>query len=223
MAKEEKLTKQIMELRRVFGFFGYLLVFWGCYRLIFKLPDEVEELFLKPIFWLLPTFWLVLFKERRKLSSIGWTGKNFFSGVYWGLGLGMIFAIEGILANVAKYGQISFASMPLTGMDFLGALGLSMATAVSEETVFRGYILSRLSEAWRGWITPITVTSLLFVLIHLPVTVFVLHYDLAQTLSYFLLLFLFSIGSSWIYLRLRTIVPSIILHSLWGWSILLFR
>lgn len=222
MAKE-KMTKGIVELRHMFGLFGYLLVVWGCYRLIFKLPDEVEELFLKPIFWLVPTLWIVLRVEKRSLSSLGWTTKNFFPGLSWGLGLGMVFAIEGLLGNVAKYGQISFSALPYSSGGFLGALGLSIAAAISEETVFRGYILGRLGEVIKGWVWPVLLTSVLFVLIHLPVTVFVLKYDLNQTISYFFLLFLFSLGSSWIFTRLRTIFPSILIHSLWGWSILLFR
>ena len=34
----------------------YLLVVWGFYRFLFKMPEEVEELLIKPIIWLLPVF-----------------------------------------------------------------------------------------------------------------------------------------------------------------------
>lgn len=222
--QKNKVTREVARLRHVFGLFSYIFVFWGCYRLILKLPDQVEELILKPVFWLGPTLWLVLFVEKRALASIGWVTKNFFSGIYWGVGLGMLFAIEGLLGNFFKYGQVSFSPLSeSTTTAFLGALGISFVTAVSEETVFRGYILSRLDEVFRNGIIAATVTSVLFVLTHLPLVLFVLHYSPSQVFSYFLLLFLFSLGSSWIFLRLRSIIPSIVVHSLWGWAVLLFR
>ena len=40
-------------------FAAYLFIVWGFYRLIFKLPDEVEELVLKPLIWLVPLVFLL--------------------------------------------------------------------------------------------------------------------------------------------------------------------
>ena len=65
----------------------YLLIVWGFYRFLFKMPDEIEELVIKPLFWLIPVFYLVR-KEGQNLESIGITFKNLFPAVYYALGLG---------------------------------------------------------------------------------------------------------------------------------------
>jgi hypothetical protein len=39
-------------------------VFWGCYRFLFKFPDELEELVIKPILWLLPIAYFLKKKRR---------------------------------------------------------------------------------------------------------------------------------------------------------------
>ena len=57
----------------------YLILIWAFYRFLFQLPDQVEELFVKPILWLLPLFWFVR-KEGFGISSLGITLKNLF---YW--------------------------------------------------------------------------------------------------------------------------------------------
>src|SRR3990170_3518480 len=87
----------------------YLLIVWGFYRFLFQLPEEIEELFVKPAVWLIPTLLLVV-KERQGLGSLGFTFKNLFPAIYYSLGLGVIFAIEALVINVVKYGAINFGA-----------------------------------------------------------------------------------------------------------------
>lgn len=224
MAKVRGLPQPILKLRRVFGFFGYLLVVWGFYRLIFKLPDEVEELILKPLLWLVPTFWLVFFVEKRGFQSIGWTVRNLFQGVYLGTGMGMIFVLGGFLVNFVKYGQVNFAAFQGFSPLFVGAIGLSLATAVSEETVFRGYILRRLREVFRSQWVAIITTSVLFVTIYLPVGLFASRASFSEVSAYLFFLFLFSVGGSWVYIRTGTVVAPVVARGLWSLAIFfLFR
>ena len=56
MAK--KLSKE-KSLKHATAIAAYLLIVWGFYRLMFKLPDEIEELIVKPLVWLLPVFFLL--------------------------------------------------------------------------------------------------------------------------------------------------------------------
>src|SRR3989337_1441252 len=80
---------------------AYLLVFWGFYRFLFKLPEEIEELLLKPVFYLLG-------QEKKGISSLGFTLKNIFPAVYFAAFLGVVFAVEGIVINFIKYQGINF-------------------------------------------------------------------------------------------------------------------
>ena len=81
------MPKKETVLRNVSILSAYLLVVWGLYRFFFQLPEEIEELFIKPIVWLLPVAYLVR-KEKANLESIGITLKNLFPSIYLSLLLG---------------------------------------------------------------------------------------------------------------------------------------
>jgi membrane protease YdiL (CAAX protease family) len=200
---------------------AYLLLFWGFYRLLFKLPDEVEEVFLKPLIWLVPIFF-ILKKEGLGLGSLGITLKNLFPAIYFSLGLGAIFALEAILLNFVKYGNFVFAAN-IGQAPFLTSLGISFATAVSEEISFRGYLFNRVwSVLGNEWLAN-AIVSTLWCLIHLPVTIFILKLNFSASILYLLLTTLFGIGSAFVFARTKNVLSSILLHVLWEWPIILFR
>src|SRR6185369_15487443 len=87
----------------------YILVVWGFYRFLFKLPDELEEVILKPLVWLIPIYFLVS-REKLGISSLGVTTKKLFPSLYLALALGMVFAVEGLVINVVKYGGLDFSA-----------------------------------------------------------------------------------------------------------------
>lgn len=201
---------------------AYLLIVWGFYRfLAFKLPDEVEDLILKPIVWLVPVYYL-LRKERLGLESVGITTKNLFPSVYMSLILGVIFAIEGLLINFIKYEGIDF-SANLGQSAFLTTLFLSFVVAISEEIAFRGFIFNRVWHALgREW-TANLATSLVWGIVHIPITIFWWKLSLGAALGYLILTTIFGIGSAFVFARTKNVFSSILLHVFWEWPIILFR
>ncbi|HTK03256.1 MAG TPA: CPBP family intramembrane glutamic endopeptidase [Alphaproteobacteria bacterium] len=215
------MTAKTTLVKNVTIYATYLIIFWAFYRFLIKLPDEVEELIIKPLVWLIPVFYFTK-KESLNLSSLGLTFKNLFSSVYLSLGLGAIFVIEGILTNFLKYGHFNFgANIGSTPLMF--SLGLSFATAFSEELAFRGYIFSRLWMALKDEWTANVVTTLLWTGIHVPIAFFIWKLNLAAGLTYLMLTAIFGIGSAFIYGKTKNIWGSIFLHVLWEWPIILFR
>jgi len=199
----------------------YLLVVWGFYRILFKFPDDIEDLIIKPIFWLAPVIYLVR-KEKLGLSSLGLNSKNLFPSIYIALALGVFLAIVGLVMNVIKYNGLNFL-IYIGPTPFWNLLLLTIATGVTEEVTFRGYIFSRvwsvLGSEWKANV----VVSLVWALVHLPIALFWWKLSFAGTFGILLLTFLFGIGSSFVFARTKNIVSSILLHVLWEWPILLFR
>jgi membrane protease YdiL (CAAX protease family) len=200
---------------------AYLLVVWGFYRFLFKLPEEIEELIIKPILWLIPVFYLV-YQEKATLESIGITLKGLFPSLYLSIGLGIVFLVEGFVINFLKYKGFGSALSSNTN-NFLTSLGLSLATAVSEEITFRGYLFTRIERAvGKEWLANI-ITSVIWGVINVPITIFVWKMNLSAALVYLVLVLFFGIGSAFIFARTKNILSSILIHVFWAWPIILFR
>lgn len=200
---------------------AYLLIVWGFYRMLFKLPEEVEEIIIKPILWILPLIFL-LKREKLGAETVGITSNNLFPSIYIALILGVIFAIEGLLVNFVKYEGIEFAAN-IGKNSLIVSLFISLATAVSEEFAFRGYLFNRTWFVMGNELKANLLVSLVWAAIHIPITVFWWQLSPLKVVGYLILTTLFAIGSSFIFARTRNLAGSILLHILWSWPIVLFR
>ena len=215
------MTTKTAVIKHVTIYSAYLLLIWAFYRFLFKLPDQIEELVVKPIIWLGPILWMNS-KEGFSLSSLGITMKNLFPSIYLSLGLGAIFVIEAALANLFKYDYFNFGAN-IGNLPLFSSLGLSFATAFSEEISFRGYIFGRLSYVLKDeWAANIT-SSLIWTIVHIPIAFFVWKLGFASGVLYLMLTAAFGIGSAFIFGKTKNIFGSILLHVLWEWPIILFR
>lgn len=207
-------------LKNVTIYCVYIIIIWGFYRFLFQLPDTIEELVVKPVIWLIPIIFLLV-KEHLNLGSLGLTFKNLLPAILISLGLGVIFVAEAIFANLLKYGHFNFSAN--LGAPFLASLGISFATAFSEETAFRGYIFSRLLVSLKNEWTANFIQAVAWTVIHIPIAFFVLNYTVSQGIVYLVLTAIFGIGSAFIFARAKNVWGSILLHVLWEWPIILFR
>lgn len=220
------MDKKLLQLEHVIGFYAFLLVVWGFYRALFKLPDAVEEAFLKPLVWLIPVIWLVR-REGLGLASLGWTFKNLWKSIYVAIGLGVLFAAVAVLANAVKYGGAPNFSLPggipAGETSFFGMFLLGFVTAISEETVFRGFIFNRLWRIFKNELFANVVTTIGWAIIHIPVLIFVYKLGINDISLRTFLTAAFGFGSAFVFARTGNIVPSVLLHLFWGWTITLFR
>lgn len=201
----------------------FLLITWGVYRYFLHLPMEVDEFIVKPIIWLGAVVYVVRFLEKRSLTTIGWSTSNFFKNVYLGWGIGAFFAFEGMFANAIKYRGLLFVPLGITFFDLIRLLAVSLAVGFTEETLFRGYIFTRLENVFKDQILANIVSSFAFVLIHFPIAIFVYHYGLTRLLSYGIILFVLGLANGFIFSKTRTITAPTISHGLWNLSVMLFK
>ncbi len=215
-----KNTTRTSYLKNVIIYCVYIVIIWGFYRFLLQLPDSVEELVVKPVLWLIPILFF-LAKEHLSLNSLGLTLKNLLPAIFISLGLGVIFVAEAVFSNVLKYGHFNFAAD--LGSSFFASLGLSFATAFSEETAFRGYIFSRLLVSLRNEWYANLVQAIAWTVVHIPIAFFVMNYTPSQGIIYLTLTAIFGLGSAFVFARTKNVWGSILLHILWEWPIVLFR
>jgi len=216
--------REEISIKHVVSLFSFIFAFWSLYRYFPEiLPMWAEELILKPIVWLIPTFLLVLVVEKEKLASLGLTKKNLTLAFYWGIGLGVVFAAEGLLTNIIKYRGLHLPAVGYSPFVLVGLVLLSLVTAFSEETVFRGYIFTRLWRLWQNeWLANL-LSAFLFALIHLPIGVFVLGYAPIVMLAYLFFVFVFGFGAAFVFARSENLLAAVLMHVFWSWPIILFR
>jgi membrane protease YdiL (CAAX protease family) len=221
MTAKTKTVSKTAIIKHVTIYSAYLVIFWAFYRFLFKLPDQIEELIVKPAIWLIPIFWITV-KEKLDMASLGLTFKKLFPAIYLSLGLGVIFVLEAVLGNLFKYGHFSFAAN-IGNLPLLTSLGISFATAFSEEIAFRGYIFGRLWKVLGSEWSANLVSTILWTAIHIPIAFFVWKLGFSAGILYLILTAAFGMGSAFIFGRTKNIWGSIFLHVLWEWPIILFR
>ena len=148
----------------------------------------------------------------QNLRSIGISREN-----KWQMfALGLVFS--------AIYITISGILAPSTGMEFMGfsasqAYGLIFFAVVgfSEETIWRGYIQTRLI-AYAGTLKGYVVASLLFALWHFPIYYHGAALSGLETLASITLVLSPSLLMGYIMLRSQNIIPSSIFHLFWDWN-----
>ncbi len=210
-------------LEPVFQLWGWILLTWSLYRYFFKLPEAVDEFIAKPLVFVLPVLWYVLKKEKRNLVTLGMTTKNLFMSLYVGLGFGFVFALEGIAANAIKYGKIQIN--PIAAFEQYGLITLlilSVATAFSEELLNRGFLFGRILEKTKSLPYASLLSTVLFVLLHVPILVTSLKLQGMTLVLFFVTDFILGLANSLLYYNTRSLLAPILVHVFWNMTVALY-
>lgn len=200
---------------KVLMYYVYLLTAWGLFRLLIRLPEVIEELWFKPVVWMLPLWWLWS-KEKKRVSFFEGSVKK---ALLWGMGLGLLYGLVAWLAGWSKYGEIRLDSEV---MGWLDVVGIGLVTAVTEEVVFSGYLLQKIKGFVVSEWMAITLTGLGFALLHLPIAIFVYGYGGGEMLGFLVVIMLMAMGNYWVMMRTRNVIAPILSHWWWGVAIYMF-
>jgi len=207
-----------------FIIYGVIALVWFFYRAVFRFPEAIDELLVKPLVFLLPVFLWLRFKERKSWDSLGISRKNLSKSLLIGFCLGLLFAAEGVVVSALKYKELVFNPKNL---GFLGLAGyglLSLTTGFSEEVLNRGFLMNRLWKKWGNEYLANFGSSFLFALMHLPAAIFVLKYQLPYDfLTHELSIFVLGFADGFVFARTKNIFAPTISHALWNWSVILFK
>lgn len=207
----------------MYRIWGWIVLTWALYRYFFHLPEWADEFIFKPMVFVLPVLWYVKNREKGTLASIGLTGKNLFTSIYIGLGFGFVFALEGFAANAIKYGKIEIvpiAAFEQYGMGML--ILLSAATAFSEEVLSRGFVFSRLMKGNKGLMYSASLSTFMFVVLHIPVLAFGLKLQGMTLLLFFVTDFVLGFANALLLYNTGSLVAPILVHIFWNMTVALY-
>lgn len=202
---------------------AWILLVWSLYRYFLKLPEWADELIFKPLVFVAPVEWYVRRIEKRRLETLGLTGKNLFTSIYIGLGFGFMFALEGLAANAIKYGKLQIVPSAVFGQYGMGLLlVLSLATAISEEILSRGFVFSRILEKTKSLPKASIISTVLFVLLHVPILVMSLKLQGMTLVLFFVTDVILGLANSLLFYTTRSLVAPILVHLFWNMTVSLY-
>lgn len=136
-------------------YLGYLVVSWVILKLAFRLPEVINELWFKPVIWLVPLFWLNRGDRNRvKVFGSDWQ-KSLIAGAALGIG----------------YLMVAVVVLGIKGWSISGnAVGIGLIAAVCENMAFFGLVLPAMIEKM-GWTKGVIVCGVVYGLIHLPAAI----------------------------------------------------
>jgi membrane protease YdiL (CAAX protease family) len=210
-----KIFKKISSLHLIVVWF-FTIFFWTIYRILFVYPEWVEELIFKPVIYLAPVF-LYLKIRRLNRKILGLQVKSWKLTLLWGLVVSLfLIAVNLIIWQFKGYG----INRSLLYPEFIfSTLMVATVTAVSEEILYRGFLLNHFTNLLKENSANLLV-SFLFIISHLPMALFILGYQGADFYSYLLLIFILSFVNGIAFQKTGNVITPIIIHALWNYSVM---
>lgn len=222
-AQLQSAHEPVTLIEGMYRVWGWIVLVWAFYRYFFHLPEWADEFIFKPMVFALPIIWYVRSREKRGLDSVGLSGKNLFTSIYIGLGFGFVFAVEGLFANAIKYGKIEI--MPIAAFQEYGLgmlLLLSAATAFSEELLSRGFVFTRLIEGKKSLMYASFMSTLMFVVLHVPILAFSSKLTGTVLLLFFVTDFVLGFANALLLYNTGSLVAPILVHIFWNMTVALY-
>lgn len=212
--------------QRVLNTWAIVLIIWSIYRAKFQtnLPLWFDEFIAKPLVFLMPVYYFITRLEKKDFfEGIDFKSKVKFGDVVLGTVIGLFFFASGLLSNYVKYGKLAPSPDASLSVNMIVLyVFVSLATAISEEVLSRGFVLKRLFEDSKNLITSSFLASILFFFLHVPILF------TSQKIVGFLLLrvmvtdMILSLAISILYLQRRSLIIPILIHAFYNMSIYLF-
>ena len=178
-------------------------------------PRAITSATIKIVIWVIPVILLVKIMEKSKPFSYLQLHNNFRKGLKW---IGWVFLVMIFCFVINLFvlkNNVDFQ------IGFNGWLNTILLVGITEEIVFRGFLLRKLMDSFRFWIAN-TVTSLLFVSIHFPIWFNKGLFEFPSILSSILSIFVLSIIFGVVYKKSNSLWSVIFIHSLYNLLVLLF-
>ncbi|MFZ1290899.1 MAG: CPBP family intramembrane glutamic endopeptidase [Melioribacteraceae bacterium] len=207
----------------------YLLIciLISCFSFIFVLGSYGQVLVL---IMGLVVFPLQKFVHKDTLQNLGFRKckfKNILKGFLLPIIILGLITLINILIGLVKIQSLGEIRNPFNGgapistlIDFSLFLFINFAILfilefITEELLFRGYLLNKLTLIY-GEMKGIFISSIVFGLWHLPISIWLIGFDSGRTFIYIFNMFLLGIVLALLFQESKSLIPVVIFHALWN-------
>lgn len=209
-------------LHRVVKAYVLLFILWGVYRLLIRLPAEIEETLLKPLVFVGSVFLVERPRSKIQFFRDRWGNGDSMRAIILGTAVGVGYFVLYAIASIVSFGSLVVGSQTSHAL-WLSVLFPGVLTSIWEEWVFTGYFLSEFQKVLRNPWAARLLTSGLFTLTYLPILFF--WYQFTGSVLLFQILTLFMLGfinATLMGISMNLLAP-ILSHTLWGIAVVLMR
>lgn len=206
----------------VYQLWAWILLAWALYRYFVHVPEWADEFVFKPLVFVVPVLWYVRNIEKQTLESLGLTTRNIFNSIYIGLGFGLLFAIEGVVTHWIKYGSMEVNPIAAFGQYGFSLIFVSLATAISEEVLSRGFVFTRVLDQTKNLVYALLLSAGMFMALHVPILVTSNKLTGMTLVLFFVTDFILAIANGLLLYNTRSLVAPILVHIFWNMTVALY-
>ena len=209
-----------------------LLVIWTIYR--FVTPDGrytmwISDFFAKILVWILPVFVYYSRKNgysltdwKMHLYSVGIRSKNLKNVAIFALIFTVVLnlfwsymdAFSAYLFGILKSGPEFHMNTSDPILFTLFIINCFLSIGPGEEIFNRGFVQKELTKSFNIYVG-IVGSAIVFASSHIPISIFIHHYNFLVLMSYMVFTFSFGIIMSYFFIKTGNLIGPILLHGLW--------
>lgn len=184
--------------------------------LINLIPQAVISALIKILIWIVPVFLLVWSIEKRNPFTYFGLRYHLMKGMKWTAWTAIIFVLCFFLFNTVVLNN--GINLHINFHDWLNTV---LLVGITEEIVFRGFILRKLTETFKFWLANV-MTAILFVSIHFPIWLYRGLFEFPAILGSCFTAFILGLLFGYIYKKSKSLWSVIIIHSLYNFLVSVF-
>lgn len=147
-----------MKQKYIWMYVVYLLLAWGSFRYWVSLPDAIEELWFKPLIWLVPLFWWkILLKGNPKMFE-----GSLIKAVLWGLVVSLFYF--GLISSLRGWQNVQISWV---------VVFVSIATVITEELALSGFVLGYLDGFDKNKVKNLLMVAVMTMVLRVPIVLLV--------------------------------------------------
>ncbi|SES18897.1 hypothetical protein SAMN04487944_12287 [Gracilibacillus ureilyticus] len=178
--------------------------------------EAITSAIIKITIWIIPVFLIVKMLENRDPLSYLGLRHNITKGLKWaGWTSAVLISFYVILNLIILNNPVNFK---LGISDWLNTI---LLVGITEEIVFRGFLLKKLMHSCRFWLAN-TITALLFASIHFPIWFYKGLFEFPYIISPIMNAFVLGLIFGFIYKKSNSLWSVIIIHSLYNLLVSVF-
>jgi membrane protease YdiL (CAAX protease family) len=156
---------KISLLQKTLNIWAIILVIWAFYRAKLQMPIWFDEFIAKPLVFILPVYYYITKREKINFfKGINFYPNRLAKDLVIGTFIGLITISTFFFTSFLQNKKVILPSDQLIALS-----AITLAAAISEEILSRGFVLKRLYQDSKNKFSASFLASILYFFLHIPI------------------------------------------------------